>query len=254
MSKNTTNHYAPAVERSLPQTRNASVLIIEDDTVLQNLLEMTVTKLGQIPIVLPTEADALHFLASENVDLILLGIRMPEMGGFELCQKVRCHTCAPIIVISAIAEPDTVAKMLELGADEYIKKPFVFRSFEAILLAYLRRIDGLLEHSSKPTLQVGPISLDIRSRTARVGRDEFHLSNREFRLLHCLMQRPGTLLHSSQIYAEVWGRSDGKENQMIPAAIQRLRTKIEQNPTAPRIITNVRGFGYRVEQKAQKSS
>lgn len=254
MSKYITNYNASDIVRCLPRPCNASVLIVGDDTVLQNLLELTVTNLGQIPTAFATGEEALQFLEGQSVDLILLDIRSPEPDGYDLCQALRRHTNVPIIVISAITDPDTVAKMLELGADEYIKKPFVFRTFEAILSAFLRRVHDLVEQPPKPMLQVGPISLDIRNQIATVGRDEFRLSDREFRLLHCLMQQPGTLLRSRQIYAEVWGKCDGKENQMIPPTIQRLRTKIEKNPTAPRFITNVRGFGYRLEQVSQKSS
>lgn len=225
--------------------RQAKILIVEDDQTLQRLLARTVQNMGHFVMTSTSAEQAMQTFAQETVDLILLDIILPEMDGFTLCEQIRAKSNVPIIAVTSLSSTDDLVRMLELGADEYVVKPFQFRVLEMRIEALLRRISWGGETSNGSILNVGGFTLNLNKRTAQIGPNEIELTERECSLLRCLMSEPGIPISITRLYEGVWGECNGQEKTMVPTVIQRLRSKLEDDPVAPSVIVNVRGYGYK---------
>ncbi len=226
-------------------SRRAQILIIEDDQSLQQLLAGTVQKMGHSVHASTTAEQALETFEKESIDLVLLDIILPTMDGFELCKLIRKNSNVPIIAVTSLTSTDDLVRMLELGADEYVTKPFQFRVLEMRIEALLRRVSWWSTPSNSDILNVGGLILNLNKRTAQIGTNEIELTERECSLLRCLMSEPGIPISIPRLYEGVWGECNGQEKTMVPTVIQRLRSKLEADPIAPSVIVNVRGYGYK---------
>lgn len=231
-----------------PAGQTRTIMIVEDDDVLLQLLSKTVEKLGHRAIACSSAEDALGYFAENAVDLILLDLVLPQIDGFEFCQIVRQRSAVPIIVVSALTGSKEVVRALDLGADEFLKKPFRFQQLEAMIFAYLRRLNWFQEPLQASVLQVGPITLDLTKRVVKVNEQSIDLTSRESDILEFLMRRPEQPHRYQDIYRAVWGHTKGRARTVIPVMILHLREKIEADPVMPQVITTVRGFGYRFER------
>lgn len=248
MSKKVQRKYKGGVWPTDSAGPNCTIMIVEDDEMLLQLMSKTVEKLGHRPVACASAEEALVYLSENSVDLILLDIVLPQIDGFEFCRTVRQQSTVPIIAVSALTGSKEVVKALNLGADEFLKKPFRFQQLEAMIFAYLRRQHWSKEPLQASILQIGSVVMDLTNKVVRVNNRPIELSPREFDILEYLMRHPEQPHRYEEIHQAVWGHSRGNPRSVIPVLILHLREKIEADPGMPRVITNVRGFGYRFER------
>lgn len=228
-----------------PSTSDAKILIVEDDKSLCMLLTRTVEKLGYKVSAALSAEDAINVFSTESIDLILMDIVLPGMDGFGLCEYIRTKSNVPIIVLSSLCNTEDLVRMLELGADEYVTKPFHFAELEMRIEAQMRRALWSSPTDSLGVLKAGGLVLNANRRTAHIGVTEIELTDRECSVLRCLMSEPGIPISIADLYETVWGQCNGQEKTMVPTVIQRLRSKLEADPVSPSVIVNVRGYGYK---------
>lgn len=218
---------------------NKRILIIEDDPALSKVLRDNLEFEGFDVTTLAGGSSALSEVKRSGPDLIVLDIMLPGINGFELCREF--HRCGetPILIVSARSQHTDKARGLNLGADDYIAKPFELDEFLARVNAILRRTRP---HSDG--LQLGSVHIDFVARTARRGSDELHLTHREFVLLKYLAERPGRVVSRDELLREVWEYPDPGITRAVDHAVNRLRGKIEPDPQQPQFIHTAVGIGY----------
>ncbi len=238
----------PAGFRADPHEQPIRVLVAEDETVVRDLLVISLRRMGYQVVAVTNGAQALEILECQSFDLVLLDVMMPEVDGFTVCRELRTRSNVPVVMLTALNRPDDVIRGLELGADNYITKPFTFRELEARLRALLRRtaITPGSDHSFQ-VLQQGDITLNTETHAVEVAGRETDLTETEYNLLFYFMQHPNRPIGKEKLMAEVWGymEYDGDSN-LVELAISRLRRKIEQEPARPQRLVTVRGIGYKL--------
>jgi two-component system, OmpR family, response regulator RegX3 len=222
------------------------VLIVEDEPGLADSIRYTLETEGFEVIVAGTGRAGVESARAQGPDVILLDLMLPEMSGLDVCRQVRTFTDAPIIMLTAKdSEADKVSG-LELGADDYMTKPFSMRELVARVRSQLRRMSrtGLLADTNE-VLRGGPIELDIDAHVVRVNGAPVELRPKEFELLEALMRRKDRLAARHTLIDEVWGTSYFGDTKTLDVHIKRLREKLEQDPSRPLHIVTVRGLGYK---------
>lgn len=231
----------------------ASILLIEDDPAVAEAMRLGLSRLGHHVRHL---ADGNTDLSAEiaETDLILLDLGLPGADGYEICRRVRAMSAVPIVILTARSDDvDTVAG-LEAGADDYVVKPVTPRVLDARIKAVLRRTVVAAPAPSPTAAPPAPAPaaasgavLDIDRRSLRVRRNgvPIALTPTEIRLLLVLSENPGQVLSRRQLLASAWDQDYLGDSRLVDAAIQRLRAKVEDDPSEPRIVETVRGFGYR---------
>jgi len=216
-------------------------LIVDDDRVLADVVAFALRREGFQVIQAYDGAAALERWADENPDLIILDVNLPRMDGFTVCQRIRRESDVPIILLTVRSEDEDVVHGLEIGADDYIPKPFSPRQLVARAHAVLRRAR---QPDSPAPKQVGDLYLEATNREIRVGQGKpVSLTPLEGRLLDYLMANAGQVLTFDSIIDHVWGPRGG-DRDMLRQLVRRLRSKIELDPAHPRYITTVPGLGY----------
>jgi DNA-binding response OmpR family regulator len=215
------------------------ILVVEDDAGLARVLRDTLSFEGFEVEWEATGREALNRVRAFAPDLVVLDVTLPDTTGFDLCGVLRQGGHTPIIILSARSQKADKLRGLDLGADDYITKPFDLEEFLARVRALLRR--------TRPTVDVlvlGDISIDFRARDAtRAGR-AFRLTHREFELLHYLAERRDHAVYRNELLREIWGYPDYAATRSVDHAIARLRKKIEPDAHRPRFIHTVHGDGY----------
>jgi two-component system response regulator RegX3 len=222
------------------------VLLVEDEPGLADSVRYALETEGFEVIVAATGLTGLDMAGTYTPDIVLLDLMLPEMSGLDVCRQIRAASDVPILMLTAKdSEADRVAG-LELGADDYMTKPFSMRELVARVRAHLRRAGrtGVLADSSE-VLRGGPIELDIDAHVARVGGEEVELRPKEFDLLESLMRRKNRLAARHTLIDEVWGPSYFGDTKTLDVHIKRLREKLETDSSRPRHILTVRGLGYK---------
>lgn len=222
------------------------VLIVDDDRPSVKMNSFLLREEGYHVVTAPNGLEALNLLEKEQIDLVILDVMMPVMDGHQTLYRLRQKYDVPVIFLSAKGETSDKVKGLELGADDYLPKPFEPAELLARIKSVMRRSEIFSTADSKTNLKVGDISLDSVSNRAhfRDGKHE-ELTPIEFRLLHALMRNAGRTLTHDVLLNSVWGYEyDGYSNQ-IAVYIRRLRAKIEPDPSNPRYLITVRGLGYK---------
>jgi DNA-binding response OmpR family regulator len=216
-------------------------LIVDDDPVLADLLAFTLRREGFQVLQARDGQAALQRWTEEDPDIILLDVNMPKLDGFAVCRRIRAQADTPIILLTVRGEEDDIVQGLELGADDYIPKPFSPRQLVARMQAVLRRA-GM---TPTPGIrQVGNLTLDPSRREVRVKEgDPISLTPLESQLLDYLMLNAGHVLTHSNIIDHVWG-PEGADRDMLRQLVHRLRNKIEPDPTEPIYIETIPGLGY----------
>jgi DNA-binding response OmpR family regulator len=193
-----------------------------------------------------TGQHGLELALAEKPDVVILDILMPVMNGWQVCQALRQHSTVPLLMLTALGEEIDRILGLELGADDYLTKPFSTRELLARLRALLRRVQLNRAGSGAPdALQAGALRLDLVTRRAYKGNEELTLRYKEFELLSFLMSRPGKAVTRAELFDKVWGTDWLGDTRTLDVHIRWLREKIEDNPGEPRYIQTVRGVGYR---------
>ena len=220
------------------------VLIADDDRDLLNLIAFTLTQEGHLVVKAIDGQVAIHAFENEGPDIVILDINMPGSTGFQVCEAIRQKSQVPILMLTARGAEEDLVKALELGADDYMTKPFSPRTLLARIKALLRRA-GV--EASAP-LAVGKLALDVEEHTARVGSSPpVRLTKLELRLLQMLLANAGRTVNSDRLLMQVWGHRNSGDRQLLKQLVHRLRQKIEPEPAAPRYVITAAGEGYRFE-------
>lgn len=220
------------------------ILLAEDDVNLADTLAYNLRKEGYDTALARTGLQAIVASRAEHPDLILLDLMLPEVDGFEVCRTVRAESSVPIIMLTARdSEMDSVIG-LEVGADDYVSKPFRLRELLARIRAQLRRahMDGYVE--PRHTLRYDGLEVRVEARTATCNERPLHLLPREFDLLVYFMAHPGLVLTRSRLLETVWGDDYSGDARTVDVHVRRLRSKIEFDPANPCFIRTVHGVGY----------
>lgn len=225
------------------------IAVIEDDADLYALLEYNLEKEGYAVVGAQTGKGALEFLRRERPDLIILDIMLPDADGLEICRRCRAHpelAAVPIIFLTARGSEVDRILGLELGANDYIVKPFFVRELIARVKLQFRG-----QPQPPALLKAGELELDNLRRQVRVRGREVTLTATEFRLLEFLMSRPGVVFSRGQLLDAVWGHDRAVTERTVDVHVLRLRQKIESDPANPSLIRSVRGFGYSFAENPQ---
>jgi two-component system response regulator RegX3 len=229
-----------------PSESGRRVLVVEDEPALVESVRYTLEAEGFEVVTAFTGRDGLEQARRINPSLVLLDLMLPGMPGLDVCRRIRRDSDVPIIILTAKdSEADKVAG-LELGADDYITKPFSMRELVARIRAQLRRAGELGQgNDANEVLRGGIIELDIDAHQAKADGALIELRPKEFELLESLMRRKGRLVTRETLMDEVWGPSYFGDTKTLDVHIKRLRTKLEPHPAHPKHIVTVRGLGYK---------
>ncbi|MEX0874987.1 MAG: response regulator transcription factor [Actinomycetota bacterium] len=224
------------------------VLIVEDEPALADSIRYGLEREGYECTVLADGIRAVDFVRSWRPDLVLLDLMLPGMPGTDVCREIRRIGNVPIVMVTAKdTEADKVLG-LELGADDYITKPFSMRELIARVRAVLRRIGVMPEPDDRATaVSAGPVDMDTERHEVRVHGDVVDMPPKEFALLEVLLRRAGKLVTREALIAQVWGEDYYGDTRTLDVHVKRIRAKIEDDPRSPRHVRTVRGLGYRFE-------
>ncbi len=222
------------------------VLVVEDEESFSDALSYMLRKEGFEVEVCPTGPDALDAFDRNGADLVLLDLMLPGLPGTEVCRTLRQRSNVPVIMLTAKdAEVDKVVG-LELGADDYVTKPFSSRELVARIRAVLRR-QGDTEEAPTATLEAGPVRMDVDRHVVTVRGNQVQLPLKEFELLEVLLRNADRVLTRMQLIDRVWGVDYVGDTKTLDVHVKRLRAKVELDPASPRHIVTVRGLGYKFE-------
>jgi DNA-binding response OmpR family regulator len=225
------------------------ILAVDDDRNNLKMLAFLLREEGYEVITADNGAMAIEMLDTQHPDLLILDVMMPQMDGLEVCRRVRQTMDLPIIILSAKGETSDKVTGLELGADDYLPKPFEPSELIARVKAVLRRSEISTFEDPEAAVAVSGLRLDpVSHRVFRESGDPVDLTPIEFRLLHCLMRNAGRTLTHDFLLSHAWGYEyEGYSNQ-IAVYVRRLRSKIESDAANPKLISTIRGLGYRFER------
>jgi two-component system response regulator RegX3 len=222
------------------------VLVVEDEDSFSDPLSYMLRNEGFEVAVAPTGPEALEEFDRHGADLVLLDLMLPGLPGTEVCRQLRNRSAVPVIMLTAKdSEIDKVVG-LELGADDYVTKPFSSRELVARIRAVLRR-HGQAEEPDDAALEAGPVRMDVERHTVSVSGRGVQLPLKEFELLEMLLRNAGRVLTRMQLIDRVWGADYVGDTKTLDVHVKRLRAKIEPDPAVPRYLVTVRGLGYKFE-------
>lgn len=222
------------------------ILVADDDRDLRDLVGFTLAQAGYLVIKAPDGTAAVRSVADEVPDLVILDINMPGASGFQVCESIRRTSRVPIMMLTVRGEEEDLVRALDLGADDYLTKPFSPRTLLARAKALLRRAGS--ERAS--VLSVGELILDTEEHTVRIGEaDPVRLTKLELRLLQMLLASAGRTVSSDRLLVHVWGHRGSGDRQLLKQLVHRLRQKIEHDPAAPQLLQTAAGAGYKLVAK-----
>ncbi|MGI6795285.1 response regulator transcription factor [Gordonia sihwensis] len=225
------------------------VLIVEDEESLADPLAFLLRKEGFEASIVNDGSEAVSTFERVNPDIVLLDLMLPGVSGTEICKSIRAKSAVPVIMVTARdSEIDKVVG-LELGADDYVTKPYSARELIARIRAVLRR-GGVVaddEDAAIGVVEVGPVRMDVQRHTVTVSGEEVTLPLKEFDLLEYLLRNSGRVLTRSQLIDRVWGADYVGDTKTLDVHVKRLRSKVEPDPSQPRHLVTVRGLGYKFE-------
>ena len=224
------------------------ILVVDDVFSYREALSLGLAAEGFEVVTAADAAEALVAFSSRTPDLVLLDVMLPDRSGLEVCKEIKATSNVPVVMVSARSEEVDVVVGLELGAADYIAKPYRLRELTARIRAVLRRASS--EETSERrdrVLRVGPVSLDPERREVRVHDDRVDLSRKEFDLLLLLMSRSSMVVTREECLDALWWGQDLLDSRTLDAHVKRLRRKIEADPAEPRHLITVRGVGFRFQ-------
>jgi len=225
------------------------ILVVDDDAPSVKMISFLLREEGYEVTSTDNGLSALDMIERQVPDLVILDVMMPHLDGFEVCRRIRQKMYVPIIFLSAKGETVDKVAGLQLGADDYLAKPFEPSELLARVKAVMRRAEAFAVEDTQSRLGVGDVTLDpVSNRLHFADGRIVELTPIEFRLIHCLMRNAGRILSHELLMNAVWGYDyEGYSNQ-IAVYVRRLRMKIEQDPDNPQYLTTVRGLGYKFER------
>jgi DNA-binding response OmpR family regulator len=232
--------------------RSARILLVDDEQSIQTLLSYPLRKDGYEVVRAADGREALARFSEQTFDLVVLDVMLPQLDGLEVCRRLRAHSPVPIIMLTAKSEEIDKVVGLELGADDYITKPFSMREFRSRVKAALRRAEmGRPDavEDDEPPLSVHELEIDFAKRSVRVRGNEIKTTFVEFEILAALARSPGRVFSRDLLLARVWGDSAYRDPRTVDVHIRHLREKLERKAKSPDYIFTVRGVGYRFRDR-----
>jgi len=228
----------------------ARILLVDDEQPVQKLLSYPLEKDGYEVVPARDGQEALSEFDRQSFDLVVLDIMLPKVDGLEVCRQLRAKSSVPIIMLTAKAEEIDKVLGLELGADDYITKPFSMREFRSRVRAALRRADmGAQPDGDDEPLERGDLRIEFAKRTVALRGEPVQLTYVEFEILAVLAAHPGRVYTRDMLLDRIWGDSAFRDQRTIDVHIRHLREKLERDPKVPEYLLTVRGVGYRFKDE-----
>jgi DNA-binding response OmpR family regulator len=227
---------------------SSTILLVDDEDSVQKLLTYPLERDGFRVVSAHDGEEALRLFAAEPVDLVVLDIMLPKLDGLEVCKRLRSESSVPIIMLTARDDEFDTVLGLELGADDYITKPFSIREFRSRVRALLRRAGAARDAPSAEPIEASGLSLDPDRRASTLDGKPLDLTYVEFELLRTLVAHPGKVFSRRALLQAIWGDSAYREPRTIDVHVRHLREKVERDPSEPELILTVRGAGYRLRE------
>jgi two-component system KDP operon response regulator KdpE len=226
-----------------------TVLIIEDEAQMRRFLRASLPPHGYALIEAPTGREGVANAGTSNPDIILLDLGLPDTDGIDVTRQLREFTKTPIIVLSAREQDQHKVAVLDAGADDYLTKPFSVSELLARIRVARRHAENRKDEDETSAFSVGPLKLDLGKRQVFVGEREVHLTPIEYKLLSALARNAGRVVTHQQLLREVWGTRYGTQTQYLHVYLGQLRSKLEAEPTRPRLLVTEPGVGYRLKSE-----
>jgi len=222
------------------------ILVVDDDDALREMVGLVLSSSGYQPIFASDGLSAVEIFRENNPDLVLLDIMLPGQSGIDVCNQIRAVSGVPIIMLTAKGDTEDVVVGLEAGADDYVVKPHNGAELVARVRARLRPLTD-----DAAVVVIGPLTLDPKSFEVKRGDSPVSLTPLEFKLLHTLASKPQQVFSREMLLEQVWGYQYKADTRLVNVHVQRLRSKVEDDPENPKIVMTVRGHGYRAGSDSQ---
>ncbi len=222
------------------------ILLADDDPDISEIIGFVLKRQGYQLLTATNGLEALDMARRDRPDLIILDVMMPKMDGYEVVRRVRASDTVPIIMLTAKDDEADKVTGLDLGADDYLTKPFSHKELLARIRAVMRRTQSDSEKTAPPLLEAGPIILDSSRHSVLLDQAPVSLTPTEFQILRCLMINYGRVVTHETLLNYAWGSNFEGETEMLKVHIRHLREKLEAMPSSPTLIKTVRGVGYRL--------
>ena len=222
------------------------ILVVDDDDALREMVGLVLSSSGYQPIFASDGLSAVEIFRESNPDLVLLDIMLPGQSGIDVCNQIRAVSGVPIIMLTAKGDTEDVVVGLEAGADDYVVKPHNGAELVARVRARLRPLTD-----DAAVVVIGPLALDPKSFEVKRGDSPVSLTPLEFKLLHTLASKPQQVFSREMLLEQVWGYQYKADTRLVNVHVQRLRSKVEDDPENPKIVMTVRGHGYRAGSDSQ---
>ncbi len=220
---------------------NARILVVDDDPAIAEMIGIVLRAEGFDPQFAADGGEAIEMFRSGRPELVLLDLMLPGIDGIQVCATIRAESGVPIIMLTAKGETTDVVRGLESGADDYVVKPFNPKE----LVARIRTRMRPTLPATAETIRIGDLTIDVAGHEVRRGDDKINLTPLEFQLLLALAAKPQQVFTREMLLEQVWGYHYKADTRLVNVHVQRLRAKVEHDPDNPRIVTTVRGVGYR---------
>src|SRR5437660_427813 len=230
---------------------SSTILLVDDEDSVQKLLTYPLERDGFRVVQARDGEQALRMFGDQRIDLVVLDLMLPKVDGLEVCKRLRADSNVPIIMLTARGEELDKVLGLELGADDYITKPFSIREFRSRIRALLRRaqLPPYSGDDSDEVISADGLKIDMARRTVELAGAPVQLTYVEFELLRTMAAAPGRVFSRKMLLEELWGGSDYREPRTIDVHVRHLREKLESDPREPEFIHTVRGVGYRFRER-----
>jgi DNA-binding response OmpR family regulator len=236
--------------QALPMPDSSTILLVDDEDAVQKLLAYPLERDGFRVVPARDGEEALERFESERIDLVVLDVMLPKLDGLEVCRRLRASSRVPIIMLTARDDELDKVLGLELGADDYITKPFSIREFRSRVRALLRRASAPPPAASEEeTIESDGLLIDLAKRDVEMHGKPVQLTYVEFELLRTLASHPGRVYTREMLLQALWGGADYREPRTIDVHVRHLREKLERDPREPEFILTVRGVGYRFRHR-----
>src|SRR4051794_32075736 len=228
---------------------SSTILLVDDEDSVQKLLTYPLERDGFRVVQARDGEQALRMFGDQRIDLVVLDLMLPKVDGLEVCKRLRAESTVPIIMLTARGEELDKVLGLELGADDYITKPFSIREFRSRVRALLRRAAVGPQQSAEATIAFDGLRIDPSRRVVEVRGEPAQLTYVEFELLQALASNPGRVYTREMLLRALWGDADYREPRTIDVHVRHIREKLELDPREPEFIFTVRGVGYRFRDR-----
>jgi two-component system, OmpR family, response regulator len=228
---------------------SSTILLVDDEDSVQKLLAYPLERDGFRVLQARDGEEALARFSDEHVDLVVLDLMLPKLDGLEVCKRLRAESEVPIIMLTARDDELDKVLGLELGADDYITKPFSIREFRSRVRALLRRASVMRSNGQQAAISAHGLTIDTGRRSVEVEGRRVQLTYVEFELLRTLASHPGRVYSRRMLLEALWGGADYREPRTIDVHVRHLREKLEPDPAEPEYILTVRGVGYRFRDR-----